>query len=86
MADPKEFGLKSLFKKVEHIGDKWATLGRINFDRWDPEEGPDVEKLIPKVREVPERRTKELAGVPDALRPIIADWQKQHREKAPANT
>jgi hypothetical protein len=75
--NPKEFGLKSLFKKVEHIGDNWATLGRINIDRWDPEEGPDVEKLIPKVRDVLERRARELAGVPDALRSVIETWQNQ---------
>jgi hypothetical protein len=76
IADPKEFGLKSLFKKIEHIGDNWATLGRINIDHWDPDEGADLEKLLPKVREVLERRAKELADVPEALRPIIGSWKK----------
>jgi hypothetical protein len=75
ISDPKEFGLKSLYKKVEHIGDNWASLGRINIEYWDPDEGPDVEKLLPKVRDVLERRTKELAGVPEALSPIVHAWE-----------
>src|SRR4051812_18411542 len=43
VADPKEFGLPSIFKKVELIGNNWASLGRINIEQWDEEEGPDVE-------------------------------------------
>ncbi len=77
VADPKEFGLKSLFKNLDLIGDKWANLGRVNIERWDPEEGPDVEELLPKVRAVLDRRGKELVGVPDALRPIVVDWEEQ---------
>lgn len=79
IVDPKEFGLKSLFKNVEHIGDNWATLGRLNIDHWDPDEGPDVERLLPKVREVLKKRAKELAGVPAALSPIIESWEKRRR-------
>jgi hypothetical protein len=76
VADPSEFGLKSLFKSVELIGDDWATLGRINVDRWNPDEGPDLAKLLPKVRAVLDKRAKQLAGVPDALRPIIEAWER----------
>jgi hypothetical protein len=74
VCDPKEFGLKPLFKSVDLIGDSWGTLGQIPVDKWNPDEGPDVDKLRPKVKAVLERRAKELAGVPDALRPIVASW------------
>jgi hypothetical protein len=75
--DPKEFGLKPLFKSLDLIGDKWGTLGQIPVDRWDPEEGPDIDKLLPKVRTVLERRAKELSGVPEARRPVIDAWREQ---------
>ena len=76
MSDPKEFGLKPLFKNVELIGDKWGTLGQIPVERWDPEEGPNIDTLLPKVRAVLERRAKELAGVRDALRSIVSNWER----------
>ncbi|MEX0643251.1 MAG: PD-(D/E)XK nuclease family protein [Pirellulales bacterium] len=79
VADPKEFGLKSLFKNVDLIGDNWAALGRINIERWNPEEGPDIDKLLPKVRAVLDRRAKELAEVPAALGPVIAEWSSSSK-------
>ncbi len=58
VANPKEFGLKPLFKNVDLIGANWATLGRVNIERWDPDEGPDIDKLLPKVRAVLDRRKR----------------------------
>jgi hypothetical protein len=81
--DSKEFGLKPLFKNLELIGDKWGTLGQIPVDRWDPEEGPNIERLLPKVRSVLERRAKELAGVAEALRPVVENWEREHNKKVP---
>lgn len=81
VADPKEFSTKSLFKSVELIGDNWATLGRVNIDRWNSDEGPDLTKLLPKIRDVLDRRSKELAGVPHALSPMIADWLSQQKPR-----
>lgn len=77
VADPKEFCLTSLFKNVDRIGNNSATLGRINIERWDPEVGPDIDKLLPKVRAVLDRRAKELKGVPAAVRPIVAEWERE---------
>lgn len=77
VSDPKEFGLKPLFKSVELIGDRWGTLGQIPVERWDPEDGPDLDKLRPKLKAVLERRAKELAGVADALRPITTNWTQK---------
>jgi hypothetical protein len=78
--DSKEFGLKPLFKNLELIGDNWGTLGQIQVDRWDPEEGPNIEKLLPKVRSVLARRAKELAGVAEALRPVVGNWEKDKKK------
>jgi PD-(D/E)XK nuclease superfamily len=75
IADPKEFGLKPLLKNFELIGANWATLDSINIEKWDPDEGPDIDKLLPKVRSTLDRRAKELIEVPAALRPIIAEWE-----------
>lgn len=76
--DPDEFGLKSLFKRADKIGDNWATLGRINIERWGTDEEVDEEKVLRKVRAVLDKRAKQLAGIPDALRPIIEQWHRDH--------
>lgn len=72
---PGEFGLKSQYRNADLIGDAWATLGRINVQRWNPDDGPDEAKVLEKIGPVLDKRAKELAGVADALRPIIEQWQ-----------
>lgn len=74
--DPKEFGLKSLFKKTDKIGGNWATLGRINVFRLKEDEEPDESTVLAKTARVLDERVAELQGVPDALRPIIEAWKK----------
>ena len=74
--DPKEFGLKSLFKKTDKIGGNWATLGRINVFRLKEDEEPDESTVLAKTARVLDERVAELQGVPDALRPFIEAWKK----------
>jgi hypothetical protein len=84
--EPREFGLKPLFKNVDLIGDRWATLNRINIERWDPDEGPNIDKILPKVRHVLDKRAKELADVPIALGPIVAEWNRKTQKQSPASS
>lgn len=72
--DPKEFGLKSLFKKADLIGGNWTTLGRVNVARWDPDEEPDETAILAKTVQILNKRAIELQGVSEALKPIVKSW------------
>jgi hypothetical protein len=79
--DPKEFGLKSLFKKADLIGGKWTTLGRVNVARWNPDEEPDESNILKKTTQVLSNRAAELQGVSEALKPIIDEWYRLKKNR-----
>ena len=78
--DPSEFGLKSFFKNREHIGSNYATLGRETVLTWKADDGLDEEKLVAAVNAKLDQWHQRLVGIPDALRPIIEQWQRERGE------
>ncbi|MEX0774926.1 MAG: PD-(D/E)XK nuclease family protein [Phycisphaeraceae bacterium] len=74
--DPSEFGLKSFFNNREHIGSHYATLGRETVYTWNADEEPEEEKLISAIKKKLDQWHGRLAGVPDSLRPIIEQWER----------
>jgi len=82
--DPEEFGLRTFFKKKENISDRFTKLGRTSFASWDEEEGPEEEKVLPAVATVLDSWHEQLAGVPDALRPIVEQWEREQQSQPPA--
>jgi hypothetical protein len=64
---PEEFGCKVAGKQ----GDKWTRLRRVPVASWSRDEEPDIGKVGPAFEKQLEKLSKELAGVPDALRPIL---------------
>jgi hypothetical protein len=69
----EEFGLT---RGREKLTDEWTRLGRRRIATWDEDEGPIAEHLVPLVQKQLDLWHTRLAGVPDALRPIIAEWQQ----------
>jgi len=80
--DENEFGFRSFFKNLENIGQKWTTLRRNNIVRWPEDNPPDEDKLLPKVRSYLDKCLDQLADVPDALHPIIDDWESHQKKSA----
>lgn len=71
-----EFGFKTFFKNKKHVGNRYTTLGRETVMTWKQDEGPDEEGITNVVQEMLVQLMMRLAGMPDALRPIIAEWEK----------
>lgn len=64
----KEFGFRLFLKNT--VG-KWTQLGRESIGEWTEDEGPDEEAVLAEVRKKLDELVARLAGVQEALRPII---------------
>jgi len=67
-ADRKEFGFRLFLKTAS---DRWTQLGRESIGAWSEEEGPNEEEVLAAVGKKLDDLVVRLAGVPDALRPIL---------------
>lgn len=71
-----EFGLRVTGKHTE----KYTRLRRTTFARWSSDDDPDVERLTRNFQKQLDVFLQELSGVPDALRPIIEEWEQKRGE------
>jgi len=74
IADPQEFGLNTFFKSSDKIGN-WAALGRIQIATWKEDDEPDEEQIAEAVNKHLHKRLEQLQGIPEALKPILAEWK-----------
>lgn len=75
--DPNEFGMRSHFKSVEKVSGNRTSLGRSAIASWGQGDQPDEEQVITNAAKKLDQVMERLAGVPDALRPIIEQWQEE---------
>lgn len=72
---PDEFGLKPFFKSAKNLGTRWATLDTTRITSIK-----DLTALSDRERQAIRRhldqRLDQLASVPDALRPIVEQWEQ----------
>jgi hypothetical protein len=68
-ASKREFGFRLFLK---HAVGKWTQLGRESIGDWTEDEGPDDDAVIENVRKKLDELVPRLAGVPEALRPIVS--------------
>jgi hypothetical protein len=71
-ADRDEFGFRLFLKKTS---DRWTQLGREPVGTWSEDDGPNEEVVLAKVKKKLDDLVSRLAGVPDALRPILTPAQ-----------
>jgi hypothetical protein len=72
------FGCKVTGKQT----DKWTRLRRDTVAKWPADSEPDAAKVTRDFEKQIQKLAKELAGVPDALRPIFDEW-RSHAPAAP---
>jgi hypothetical protein len=78
--DKQEFGLGTFFKDPRHISERWTKLGRKRIASWSAEEDPEEEVVMKSVGKQLDNWRERLAGVPQALRPIVEQWEhERHR-------
>lgn len=68
-AKPDEFGFRLPSKTP---GSKWTRLGVDKIASWGEDDAPDAEEIVIAVQKKLDQLEKCLAGVPEALRPILA--------------
>jgi len=68
-ADRKEFGFRLFLKTTT---DRWTQLGRESIGAWSEDDGPNEEAVLAAVEKKLDDLVSRLAGVPDALRPVLA--------------
>jgi hypothetical protein len=76
---PGEFGCKTSGKQTE----KWTRLRRESVAKWPVDDEPDAEQLAADFTKQIEKLAKELSDVPNALRPILQQWEQSHLKKEP---
>jgi len=77
--DPDEFGMRSHFKSMEKVGRNRTSLGRSAVASWGQGEPPDEEQVVATAAKKLDQVMERLEGVPDALRPIIEQWERDGR-------
>jgi len=80
--DPDEFGLKIFFKSPNQVGKRQAHLSREKIATWKETDGLDHEKCIAAVKRRLDHYSELAIGIPDALRPIIEEWQSKQDQSA----
>jgi hypothetical protein len=65
----KEFGFRLLLKTTS---ERWSQLGRESIGTWSEDDGPDEQIVLAAVKKKLDDLVPRLAGVPDALRPILS--------------
>lgn len=78
--DPDEFGMRSHFKSLDKVGSNRTSLGRTSIAAWAKAAQPDEEDVIDKAAKKLEQVHKRLEGVPDAVRPIIDQWERERQQ------
>lgn len=70
--DPDEFPFRLRRGKAT---DKYTRIYSHRIATWKSGEFPDPEELTPKIESALRQLAKNMHGVPDALRPIIEEWE-----------
>lgn len=71
----EEFGFTNFVKDGQQIGSHYTQLGQETVAMWKDDEEMDDETIADLVRKKLDQLATRLAGVPDALRPIIEEWE-----------
>lgn len=80
MNELTKFGCKVTGKQTP----KWTRLRRESIANWPLDYEPDAEQLAGEFTKHIEKLAKELAGVPDALRPIFQDGKTRIQKNSSA--
>jgi len=67
-SDPAEFGFRLLLRETSN---RFSALGRKSIGSWTEEDGPDAEVVLAAVKKRLDELVSQLAGVPEAIRPIF---------------
>ncbi|MCC6680633.1 MAG: PD-(D/E)XK nuclease family protein [Phycisphaeraceae bacterium] len=79
-ADPNEFGLKSKRQST-----KYTILFSHTLAKWEDGEEPPIQKCAEAFQSLLEKLDQRLVGVPNALRPIIEQWERERQGKKPTD-
>ena len=77
IADHDEFGLSTFFKNLDKLGDIWTKLSKDRVMKWEPGETPESEAIEKQVKRHLDSLYTKLAGVPDAIRPIVEQSKRR---------
>lgn len=65
------FGCKGTGRRT----DQWTRLRRESVAKWSPDDEPNLDDIAIAFKKQIEKLARELAGVPDALRPVLDEWK-----------